>query len=103
MKHTRSVRRAVAALVAAGLVAVPLSVTGAADAKPTRPPGKPVTCRPAGPLDLGHVGDADATTTDDDCLATLLDELAARGAEYVPVSIAPRADVVTRSASTGAA
>ena len=170
MKHTRSVRRAIAALVAAGLVAVPLSVTGAADAKPTRPPGKPVTVmtrnlylgadinRPVlaaataqaqdktpnevlvalanatyvtranvdktnfgvragllareiaaskpdliglqevawwrhGPLDLGHVGDADATTTDYDFLATLLDELAARGAEYVPVSIAPRADV----------
>ncbi len=170
MKHPRSVRRAVAALVAAGLVAVPLSVAETADAKPTRPPGKPVTVmtrnlylgadinRPVlaaataqaqgktdqevlvalanatyvtranvdktdfdvrsgllaqeiaankpdlvglqevawwrhGNLDLGKVGEADATTTDYDFLAQLLAELAARGAAYVPVSIAPRADV----------
>ena len=180
MKHTRSVRRAIAALVAAGLVAVPLSVTGAADAKPTRPPGKPVTvmtrtCTSArtstvrwsppptaqaqgrtprrgagragqrdvrdprerrrdrlrhpgraarheiaasepdlvglqevawwrhGPLDLGQVGDADATTTDYDFLPTLLDSWSPAGREYVPVSIAPartsrrRASPATRS------
>ena len=170
MKRTRSLRRAVAALVAAGLVAVPLSVTGAADAKPTRPPGKPVTvmsrnlylgadinrpvvaaataqaqgktpeevlvalanatyvtranvdadrlrrpCRPAGPRDRrqrarphrpaggGVVAARPARPRprrrrgrDDHRLRlppTLLDELAARGAAYVPVSIAPRADV----------
>jgi hypothetical protein len=174
MKHTRSARRAVAALVAVGLVAVPLTVAGTADAKPSRPPGKPVTVmtrnlylgadieRPVraaataqaqhqtpeevlvalanatyvtrsivdatdfdvrvgllaheiavnepdliglqevawwrhGPLDLTHVGDADASTTDYDFLAELLDALAAEGTAYVPVSIAPRADVESPS------
>jgi endonuclease/exonuclease/phosphatase family metal-dependent hydrolase len=170
MKHTRSVRRGVAALVAAGLVAVPLSVTGAADARPTRPPGKPVTVmtrnlylgadinRPVlaaataqaqgkpveevlvalanatyvtranvdrtdfrvraglladeivasepdlvglqevawwrhGTLQLDQVGAPNADVTDYDFLQLLLDALAARGAAYQAVSIAPRADV----------
>ena len=46
-----------------------------------------------GTLDLTKVGEPDATTTDHDFLQDLLDELAAQGAQYVPVSIAPRADV----------
>ena len=46
-----------------------------------------------GPLDLLHVGARDATTTDYDFLQILMDDLAALGADYVPVSIAPRADV----------
>jgi endonuclease/exonuclease/phosphatase family metal-dependent hydrolase len=43
MKHTRSVRSSLAVLAVTALVAVPLAVTGAADAKPIHPPGKPVT------------------------------------------------------------
>ena len=46
-----------------------------------------------GPLELQKVGEANATVTDYDFLQMLLDELDALGAEYVPVSIAPRADV----------
>ena len=46
-----------------------------------------------GVLELGKVGVANATVTDYDFLQMLLDELDARGAAYVPVSIAPRADV----------
>jgi endonuclease/exonuclease/phosphatase family metal-dependent hydrolase len=46
-----------------------------------------------GDLQLDQVGVPNATITDYDFLAMLLDELAARGAEYEAVSIAPRADV----------
>jgi endonuclease/exonuclease/phosphatase family metal-dependent hydrolase len=46
-----------------------------------------------GALELGSVGVANATLTDYDFLQMLLDELDSLGAEYVPVSIAPRADV----------
>jgi endonuclease/exonuclease/phosphatase family metal-dependent hydrolase len=46
-----------------------------------------------GSLQLDQVGVANAGTTDYDFLDMLLAELAARGTEYVPVSIAPRADV----------
>jgi endonuclease/exonuclease/phosphatase family metal-dependent hydrolase len=166
-----AVRRALAAVVTAGLVAASLVVTAPADAgKPKNPPGKPVTVmsrnlylgadinRPVnaalaaqagggsapqilvalanathltraivddtdftvrarllaeeiataepdliglqevawwrhGALELGDVGHADATETDYDFLQLLLDELDALGAEYVPVSIAARADV----------
>jgi len=178
MKHTRSVRRLVAALTVAGLVAVPLSVTGAADAKPRNPPGKPVTVmtrnlylgadinRPVlaaataqaqgktgpeilvalanatyvsranvdktdfrvraglladeivanepdlvglqevawwrhGELQLGQVGVPNADITDYDFLQLLLDALAARGATYDAVSIAPRADVEAPSFTGG--
>jgi endonuclease/exonuclease/phosphatase family metal-dependent hydrolase len=170
MKLTRSVRRAVAALATAGLVAVPLTVGGAADAEPTTPPGKPVTVmtrnlylgadinRPVnaalaaqqaggtaqqvlvalanathvtraivdrtdfrvraglladeivtsepdlvglqevawwrhGILQLDQVGVPNADITDYDFLQLLLEALAARGATYDAVSIAPRADV----------
>jgi hypothetical protein len=46
-----------------------------------------------GVLELGNVGDPNATENDYDFLEMLLDELDALGVEYVPVSIAPRADV----------
>ena len=46
-----------------------------------------------GPLELQKVGEANATVTDYDFLQMLLDELNASGVEYVPVSIAARADV----------
>jgi endonuclease/exonuclease/phosphatase family metal-dependent hydrolase len=166
-----SVRRALAAVVTAGLVAAPLVVSAPADAgKPKNPPAKPVTVmtrniylgadinRPVaaalaaqaaggtpqqilvalanathvtravvddtdftvraglladeiaatepdliglqevawwrhGPLQLDKVGQANATETDYDFLQLLLDELDASGVEYVPVSIAARADV----------
>jgi endonuclease/exonuclease/phosphatase family metal-dependent hydrolase len=169
-----SVRRALAAVVTASLVAVPLAVSAPADAgkagRPGHPLGKPVTVmtrniylgadiqRPVnaalaaqarggtpqqilvalanatyvtraivdqtdftvraglladeiaatepdliglqevawwrhGVLELGNVGDPNATETDYDFLEMLLDELDALGVEYVPVSIAPRADV----------
>jgi endonuclease/exonuclease/phosphatase family metal-dependent hydrolase len=169
-----SVRRALAAVVTAGLVAAPLAVSAPADAgKPGRsghPPAKPVTVmtrnlylgadinRPVnaaleaeadgasgpeilvalanatyvtraivddtdfsvraglladeiaatepdliglqevawwrhGPLELQRVGEANATETDYDFLQMLLGELDELGAEYVPVSIAARADV----------
>ena len=171
MKLTSSVRRALAAAIAAGLVAVPLAATGPADAGPAaRPSAKPVTVmtrnlylgadinRPVnaalaaqagggtpqqilvalanathvtraivdqtnfpvraglladeitatepdlvglqevawwrhGTLQLDQVGVPNAGTTDYDFLEVLLDELAARGADYLPVSVADRADV----------
>jgi hypothetical protein len=46
-----------------------------------------------GPLQLEQVGVPNAETTDYDFLEILLDALAARGAAYEAVSIAPRADV----------
>jgi len=47
----------------------------------------------SGPLQLGQVGVPNATTVDYDFLQILLDELAARGQEYVAVSVGDRADV----------
>ena len=46
-----------------------------------------------GGLQLMQVGVRNATETDYDFLQILMDDLAAVGAHYVPVSIAPRADV----------
>ncbi len=46
-----------------------------------------------GDLQLTQVGVRNATQTDYDFLQILMDDLAAVGAHYVPVSIAPRADV----------
>jgi endonuclease/exonuclease/phosphatase family metal-dependent hydrolase len=51
----------------------------------------------SGPLQLDQVGVTNAQHVDQDFLAMLLDALAARGAEYVPVSVAPRADVESPS------
>ncbi len=47
----------------------------------------------SGPLQLGQFGVPNATTVDYDFLQILLDELAARGEEYVAVSVGNRADV----------
>jgi len=47
----------------------------------------------SGPLQLDRVGVPNATTVDYDFLQILLDELAARGEEYVAVSVGNRADV----------
>lgn len=47
----------------------------------------------SGPLQLNQVGVPNATTVDYDFLDILLKALAARGQEYVPVSIGDRADV----------
>jgi len=47
----------------------------------------------SGPLQLGQVGVPNATTVDYDFLQILLDALAARGQEYVAVSVGNRADV----------
>jgi endonuclease/exonuclease/phosphatase family metal-dependent hydrolase len=47
----------------------------------------------SGPLQLDQVGVPNATTVDYDFLEILLKELAARGQQYVPVSIGDRADV----------
>jgi hypothetical protein len=46
-----------------------------------------------GPLQLGQVGVPNAEPTDSDFLQLLLDQLAARGEQYTPVSIGTRADV----------
>ena len=46
-----------------------------------------------GPLQLNQVGVANATETDYDFLAILLADLAARGEQYVAVSVGNRADV----------
>jgi endonuclease/exonuclease/phosphatase family metal-dependent hydrolase len=51
----------------------------------------------SGPLQLDQVGVPNAEHVDQDFLAMLLDALAARGAAYVPVSVAPRADVESPS------
>jgi endonuclease/exonuclease/phosphatase family metal-dependent hydrolase len=171
MRFMPSVRRALAAVTVAGLVAVPLAAGPAEAGKPTRAPGKPVTVmtrnlylgadinRPVaaalaaqaapgatpqkvlvalanathvtraivdqtsfpvragllareilatepdlvglqevalwrhGNLELGNVGVPNAGITDYDFLQLLLDALAARGANYLPVSVAQRADV----------
>ena len=47
----------------------------------------------SGPLQLDRVGVPNATTVDYDFLQILLDDLAARGEQYTPVSIGNRADV----------
>ena len=46
-----------------------------------------------GPLQLDQIGVANAPTVDYDFLQLLLDALAARGEQYVPVSVGTRADV----------
>ncbi len=50
-----------------------------------------------GPLQLDQVGVPNATTTDYDFLAILLADLAARGEQYVAVSVGDRADVESPS------
>ncbi|MBW8750822.1 MAG: hypothetical protein JF565_05280 [Propionibacteriales bacterium] len=78
-------------------VRAPLLADEVAQAQPDLVGLQEVALWRSGPLDLAHVGVADATHVDYDFLQILLDDLAARGLHYEAVQVGNRADVESPS------